>query len=115
VFPFQVSGTIADPKVTVDTSVLMDLGRRLAARLAGDRLGGWWKVLGDAIGSGALPMPGGSGGFPMPGGGGFPMPGMGGLPSPGDILQRFLGDRSRTPESESSATRRRPRRPSRTL
>ncbi|HEY4229765.1 MAG TPA: AsmA-like C-terminal region-containing protein, partial [Thermoanaerobaculia bacterium] len=25
VFPFQVSGTIADPKVTVDTSVLMDL------------------------------------------------------------------------------------------
>ncbi|HEY2797530.1 MAG TPA: AsmA family protein [Thermoanaerobaculia bacterium] len=107
VLPFQVSGTIMDPKVTVDTSVLMDLGRRLAARLAGDRLGGWWKVLGEAIGSGTLPMPGGpmpgggSGGFPMPGGGGFPMPGMGGLPSPGDILQRFLGDRSKTPERES--------------
>ena len=114
VLPFQVSGTITDPKVAVDTSVLMDLGRRLAARLAGDRLGGWWKVLGEAIGSGTLPMPGGpmpggsggfstpgGGGFPMPGGGGFPMPGMGGLPSPGDILQRFLGNRSRTPEPES--------------
>jgi hypothetical protein len=101
VVPFQVSGTITDPKVHVDTSVLMDLGRRLAARLAGDRLGGWWKVLGEAIGNGTLPMPGGNGGgFPMPGGGGFPMPGLGGLPSPGDILQRFMGDRSRSPESE---------------
>jgi len=113
VVPFQVSGTITDPKVHVDTSVLLDLGRRLAARLAGDRLGGWWKVLGEAIGSGALPMPGGSGGFPMPGGGGFPMPGggglpmpgMGGLPSPGDILQRFMGDRSRSSESESQTER----------
>lgn len=100
VLPFQVSGTITDPKVAIDTSALMDLGRRLAARLAGDRLGGWWKVLGEAIGSGALPMPG-SGGFPMPGSGGFPLPGMGGFrlpggaafprpPSPADLLKQFI-------------------------
>jgi hypothetical protein len=97
VVPFQVSGTISDPKVSIDTSVIMDLGRRIAARLAGDRMGGWWKVLGEAIGSGALPMPGsgGGGGFPMPGGGGggFPMPGGGGFPmppSPGNLLRQFM-------------------------
>jgi AsmA-like protein/uncharacterized protein DUF748 len=85
VVPFQVTGTIADPKVSIDTSIIMDLGRRIAARMAGDRLGGWWKVLGDAVGSGALPMPGMGGGFPIPGGGGFPMP-----PSPRDLLRQFF-------------------------
>jgi len=81
-----------DPKVAIDTSVVMDLGRRLAARLAGDRLGGWWKVLGDAIGNGSLPMPG-SGTFPMPGSGDFRMPGGGAFPVPpslGDLLQQFM-------------------------
>ena len=96
VVPFRVSGTITDPKVAIDTSVLMDLASRLGARVAGDRLGGWWKILGEAIGSGSVPMPG-SGGFAMPGGGGFPMPGGGGLPmppSPADLLRQFMGHRS---------------------
>ena len=108
VLPFQVSGTITDPKVAIDTSILMDLGRRLAARLAGDQLGGWWKVLGEAIGSGALPMPG-SGKFPMPGGEGFRgfrMPGGGAFPmppSPRDFLRKFMGPRS-SPEGEGEAS-----------
>jgi hypothetical protein len=105
VVPFQVTGTITDPKVAIDTSVIMDLGRRLAARLAGDRLGGWWKVLGDAIGSGSLPMPG-SGAFPMPGRGEFRMPGRGAFPmppSPGELLRRFMGPPS-SPQGEDEAS-----------
>lgn len=104
VVPFQVSGTILDPKVAIDRSAIMDLGRRIAARLAGDRLGGWWKILGEAVGSGALPMPG-SGGFPMPGMGGVPMPRGGGFPrppSPGDLLQQFLRPRDSQNESGSA-------------
>jgi len=96
VLPFQVTGTFTDPKVAVDTAALMDLGRRVAARLAGDRLGGWWKVLGEAIGSGSLPMPS-TGAFSMPGHGGFPFPGRGAFPmppSPGDLLKQFMGSRS---------------------
>jgi hypothetical protein len=90
VVPFQLSGTIIDPKVAIDRSVIMDLGRRFAARLAGDRLGRWWKVLGEAIGSGSLPMPG-RGVFPEPGGSGSPIP-----PSPGDLLRQFMRPRSNT-------------------
>src|SRR5262249_51402801 len=93
VLPFQVSGTIADPKVAIDTSVLVDLGRRLAARMAGERMGGWWRVLGDVIGSGSLPLPG-SGTFPMPGGGAFPSPS-----SLGDLMQQFMRHRS-SPQGE---------------
>ena len=113
VLPFQVSGTIMDPKVAIDTAVLMDLGKRLAARLAGDRMGGWWKVLGEAIGSGSLPLPRsgslplpGSGGFPMPGDGAFRMPGGGALPmppSPADLLRQFMRPRS-SPQSESDSS-----------
>ena len=105
VVPVQVGGRVVDPKIAIDRSAILDLGRRIAARLAGDRLGGWWKVLGDAVGSGALPMPGSGGssmpgfggGFPMPGGGGFPMP-----PSPGDLLQQFLRPRGSQTESEQT-------------
>ena len=88
VVPFHVSGTITDPKVAIETSAMVDLGRRLAARLAGERLGGWWQVLGDAIGTGSLPMPG-SGAFPMP-------------PSPGDLLRQFMRPRS-NPQGEGEA------------
>ena len=93
-----------DPKVAIDKSVIMDLGRRLAARLAGDHMGGWWKVLGEAIGSGSLPLPG-SGAFPLPGGDGFRMPGGGAfpmLPSPADLLRQFMRPRS-SPQGESEA------------
>lgn len=129
VFPFQVTGTIDAPKISIDTAAILDLGRRIAARLAGDKLGGWWKVLGEAVGSGALPMPGfggdgggggfpipgfggnggsGGGGFPMPGGGGFPFPGGGGFPMPpmpGNLLQQFMrrGDSNAQPQAHPNS------------
>jgi hypothetical protein len=116
VFPFQVTGTIDAPKIAIDTAAILDLGRRIAARLAGDRLGGWWKVLGEAVGSGALPLPGfggdggglpipgfgggnGGGGFPFPGGGGFPMP-----PMPGNLIQQFMRPNQPAAQPTPSAT-----------
>lgn len=52
--PFHASGPIASPKVAIDESVVVDLGRRVLAREAGERLGGAaGKALGDALEGGA--------------------------------------------------------------
>ena len=49
---FRASGPITAPKVTIDESVVLDLGRRVLAREAQERLGGSaGKVLGDVLGS----------------------------------------------------------------
>ena len=38
--PFHASGPLAAPKVTIDESVVLDLGRRVLAREAQEKLGG---------------------------------------------------------------------------
>ncbi len=51
--PFRASGSITAPKVTIDESVVLDLGRRVLAREAQEKLGGTaGKVLGDVLGGG---------------------------------------------------------------
>ncbi len=66
--PFRASGPIASPKVTIDESIVLVLGRRALARQAGEKVGGdAGKLLGDVLGSGD-----------------------GKQASPADILQQFL-------------------------
>ena len=49
--PFRADGSIAAPKVAIDETVVLDLGRRVLARQAGDKVGGAaGKVLGDVLG-----------------------------------------------------------------
>jgi len=51
--PFRAAGPIASPKVTIDESIVLDLGRRVLAREAGARVGGTaGQVLGDVLDSG---------------------------------------------------------------
>jgi len=51
--PFRASGPITAPKVTIDESVVLDLGRRVLAREAQEKLGGTaGKMLGDVLDSG---------------------------------------------------------------
>jgi hypothetical protein len=48
--PFHASGAITSPKVAIDQSVVVDLGRRVLAREAGEKLGGAaGRALGDAL------------------------------------------------------------------
>ncbi len=50
--PFRASGPISSPRVAIDESIVVELGRRVLAREAGDRLGGpAGKILGDALGA----------------------------------------------------------------
>ena len=73
--PFRVSGQVAAPKVSIDERVVLDLGRRVLAREARERLqGGVGKAVGDAL----------------EGGGGQKT-------DPLDILQRLLERPSPTP------------------
>ena len=66
--PFRASGPIASPKVAIDESIVLDLGRRALARQAGERVGGTaGQILGDVLGSGD-----------------------GKQASPADLLQQFL-------------------------
>jgi hypothetical protein len=58
--PFRVSGQAAAPKVAIDDSVVLDLGRRALARQARERIpGGVGKAIGGALegGSGKKPDP----------------------------------------------------------
>lgn len=65
--PFRAAGPIASPKVTIDESIVVDLGRRILAREAGARVGGTaGQVLGDVLG------------------------GDGKTSNPADLLQQFL-------------------------
>ena len=51
--PFRASGPLTAPKVTIDESVVLDLGKRVLAREAQDKLGGAaGRMLGDALGGG---------------------------------------------------------------
>ena len=51
--PFRASGPIASPKVTIDESIVLELGRRAVAREAGERVGGTaGQILGDVLGGG---------------------------------------------------------------
>ncbi len=51
--PFRASGPITGPKVAIEESVILDLGRRALARQAQERLGGTaGKMLGDVLDSG---------------------------------------------------------------
>ena len=48
--PFHASGPLAEPKVTIDESVVLDLGRRVLAREAQEKLGGTaGKILGGVL------------------------------------------------------------------
>jgi hypothetical protein len=38
--PFRASGTVSAPKVSIDESIVLDLGRRMLARQASEKLGG---------------------------------------------------------------------------
>ena len=70
--PFHASGPIASPKVAIDESILLDLGKRALARQAGERVGGTaGAILGNVL-------EGGTGG------------GSGQTSNPADILQQFL-------------------------
>jgi hypothetical protein len=52
--PFHVSGQVAAPKVSIDQTIVLDLGKRLLARQVGERVpGGFGKVVGDALEGGA--------------------------------------------------------------
>ena len=52
--PFRVSGQVSAPKVAIDESVVLELGRRVLARQARDRIqGGAGKILGDALEGGS--------------------------------------------------------------
>ncbi len=74
--PFHASGPIASPRVTIDESIVLDLGRRALARQAGDRVGGTaGQILGDVLGGGSSNK----------------------APSAGDILQQFLKPPPTTP------------------
>jgi hypothetical protein len=67
--PFRVTGQISTPKVAIDESFALDLGRRVLARQAGDRVGGGaGKIVGDVLEGG-----GGTSGQPL------------------DVLQQLLG------------------------
>jgi hypothetical protein len=51
--PFRAVGPVTSPSVTVDEGLVVELGRRILARQAGDRVGGAaGKALGDALGGG---------------------------------------------------------------
>ena len=51
--PFRATGLVTSPSVTVDDGLVVELGRRILAREAGDRVGGAaGKALGDALGGG---------------------------------------------------------------
>ena len=51
--PFRVTGQVAAPKVAIDETVVLDLGRRVLARQAQEKIGGAaGKVLGDVLDSG---------------------------------------------------------------
>jgi len=59
--PFRASGPISSPKVAIDESIVLDLGRRVLARQAGEKLGGTaGQLLGNALeggdGKGANPV-----------------------------------------------------------
>jgi uncharacterized protein involved in outer membrane biogenesis len=48
--PFRVSGAVSAPSVAIDQGVVAELGRRVLARQAGERIGGeGGKILGDAL------------------------------------------------------------------
>ena len=71
--PFRASGQIASPRVTIDDSIVLELGRRAVAREAGDRVGGTaGQILGDVLGGGSS---------------------QGKSPSSADILQQLLKPR----------------------
>ncbi len=73
--PFRAAGPISSPKVTIDESIAVDLGRRVLARQAGEKLGGTaGKMLGDALEGGAS-----------------------GTSNPADLLQQFLRPPPPTP------------------
>ena len=51
--PFRVSGQIASPKVSIDEAIVIELGRRVLARQAGEKVGGAaGKALGEVFDSG---------------------------------------------------------------
>ncbi len=51
--PFRASGPLTGPKVAIDESVVVELGKRVLAREAGEKLGGAaGKALGDALDTG---------------------------------------------------------------
>ena len=51
--PFRASGQISAPKVIIEDSIVLDLGRRILARRARDQIqGGAGKAIGDALESG---------------------------------------------------------------
>jgi AsmA protein len=59
--PFRATGPVTSPSVTVDESLAVDLGRRILARQAADRVGGpAGKAIGDVLGgektSGAIDL-----------------------------------------------------------
>ncbi len=73
--PFRASGPVSSPKVTIDESIVVDLGRRVLARQAGEKLGGTaGQVLGNVLDGG-----GGKAG------------------NPADLLQQFLRPPPPTP------------------
>ncbi len=48
--PFHVTGSVSAPKVAIDESVVLDLGRRVLARQAQEKVGGTaGKILGDVL------------------------------------------------------------------
>jgi hypothetical protein len=48
--PFRVSGQTTEPKVAIDESVVLDLGRRVLARQAREKVqGAFGKAIGDAL------------------------------------------------------------------
>ncbi|HYX22330.1 MAG TPA: AsmA-like C-terminal region-containing protein [Thermoanaerobaculia bacterium] len=51
--PFRATGPVSSPSVSVDESLVLELGRRILTREAADRVGGAaGKALGDALGGG---------------------------------------------------------------
>jgi len=57
--PFHATGQIASPKVTIDESIVVDLGRRALAHQAQERVGGTaGQILGDVLGGGDARTPG---------------------------------------------------------
>ena len=74
--PFRASGPIASPKVTIDESIVLELGRRALARQAGERVGGTaGQILGDVLQGGSE----------------------GKSPGAADLLQQILRPSTRTP------------------
>ncbi len=92
--PFTVSGTVAAPRVAIDERIVLDLGRRVLARQAGEQLGGpAGQILGDVLG----------------GGGGTKSVTPGGPASAADLLQQFLGPRPTPSPSKNPNPRPTPR------